>query len=626
MSANIKGYAGKLLRVDLTNQKITEEPYDESTLRKYIGGTALGAKILYEEVPPGVGWSDPGNRLIIASGPFGGTSIRGSGTVSAVCKGSLTNGGTSSQANGFLGAFLRLCGYDGVILQGKAPKWVYLFIHDDGVEIRDAGKLVGKGTDEVENLLREEIGLPKSALSVASIGVAGENLVRFAAIMVDRGHVIAHNGPGAVMGSKRLKAIAVARGKKAIEVYDQNKLTSVSNNFLDFVKKDPHWGEVYKWGMLFEKADLKGPSGPMFWSVKNYQTHYFRIEPEKFAKFCGTYIRKNYKPQRHNCWACSFHHCHIIEITEGPYTGHVGEEPEAECVAAWGFLIGNADVTGMIVLTNDCDNLGIDANEAGWTVAYMMEMYDKGLITKKDTDGIDLTWGNVEGVRELLRRISLRQGIGAILAEGVVSSTKQIGGEAPNVAVYIKNGNTARTHDLRLRWNELFDTIVSDICTIENDGFPNPAHYGLPPIRNNFDPIEVSTMTAKLKGSFQFLDSLGACKFPNRQVPWFLTPLLQAVTGWDFTDEEAMQVGRRAVNLFRAFGVRHGLTPDNEWPSPRLGSASLDGPATGISIIPVLPQMLDNYYQHMGWDRATGKPLQQTLKKVGLEKIVKDLW
>lgn len=617
------GYAGKLLRINLTNQEATEERYDEATLRKYIGGAGFGAKILYEEVPPGVSWSDPDNRLILASGPLGGTQVKGSGTISAVCKGPLTNGATSSQANGFMGAFLRLCGYDGLILQGSAPQWIYIFIHEDGVEFRDAEKLVGKNTDEAEGLIRGETGLPKPSVSVAGVGPAGENLVKFAAIIVDGGHVIAHNGAGAVMGSKKLKAIAVARGKRKIAVYDSKNLRNSSNELLDYVKKDPAWGEMYKWGMMFEKADLKGLSGPMFWSVKNYQSNHLAIEPGKFAKFCGSYIRKQFKPKRNSCWACPFHHCCIIEITEGPYVGHVGEEPEAEALSAWGFLIGNTDVTGAIVLNNDCDKLGLDVNEAGWTAAFMLELYEKGLITKKDTDGIDLTWGNVGAVRELLRQITYRKGVGNILAEGVLSSVKEIGGEAPNIAIYIKNGTTPRTHDLRLRWNELFDTIVSNICTIENDGFPRPTDYGLPPLSNPFDPIEVSTMTANLKGSFQFLDSLGACKFPNRV---WLPRLVEAATGWDFTMEEELQVGRRAINLFRAFNVRHGLTPDKEWPSPRLGSAPLDGPAVGVSIIPALPQMLDNYYQRMGWDRATGKPFPETLGNLGLDEVINDLW
>ncbi|MDP2718474.1 MAG: aldehyde ferredoxin oxidoreductase C-terminal domain-containing protein [Dehalococcoidia bacterium] len=623
MSTQLYGYAGKFLRIDLTNRKSSEEEYDEATLRKYIGGTGFGAKILYEEVPPGVEWSDPENRLTLASGPLGGTAVKGSGTVSVVCKGPLTNGSTSSQANGFFGAFLRLSGYDGLIIQGAAPQWTYLVITEKGVEFRDAEDFIGKNTDETEDLIKKTTGLPVSSVSVASIGPAGENLVKFAAIVIDKGHVVAHNGPGAVMGSKKLKAIAVTRGKKKINVFDSKKLTATSNEFLKYIRNDPDWGEVYNWGMVFEKAAHPSRMKP----IKNLQTRFIDISPEDLEKFGGSYIRKHYSPKRNSCWACPFNHCNMIEISEGPYVGHVAEEPEAECISAWGVLIGNTYAPGMIITNSDCDKYGLDANEAGWVVAFMMEMYDKGLITKADTAGIDLSWGNIEGVRALLRLIISRRGIGDILAEGVLRATRQIGGEAPKMAVYVNSGNTSRTHDLRLRWNELFDTVVSNICTIENDGFPRPTEYGLPPLSNTFDPIEVSTMTAKLKGGFQFLDSLGVCKFPNRQVPKFLVPMLQAATGWqDFTADEALKAGKRAINLFRSFNVRHGFTPDKEWPSPRMGSAPLDGPAQGTSILPALPLMLDNYYKLMGWDRATGKPLPETLKNLGLEKVSKDLW
>ncbi len=619
----LNGYAGKLLRIDLTNRKVTEVEFDEATWRKYVGGTGIGAKILYDEVPPGVAWSDPDNRLIIASGPLGGTSVKGSGTISVVTKGAITNGGTSSQANGFFGAFMRLSGYDGLILQGAAPSWTYLVVTENGVEFRDAARVVGKNTDDTEDFIKGELGLPESSVSVASIGPAGENLVRFGAIVVDKGHIVAHNGPGAVMGSKKLKAIAVTRGKKPVKVFDGKRLTAASNEFLEYIKKDPEWGQTYKWGMIFEKAAHPNQRKP----VKNLTTKFFAIEPEDLEKFGGSYIRKQYNAKRNSCWACPFNHCNILTINEGPYAGHVGEEPEAECVSAWGPLTGNSYAPGMIVANNDCDKFGFDSNEAGWVIAFVMEMYDKGLLTKKDTDGIDLSWGNIEGARAMLRQIAFRRGFGNTLAEGVLRASQQIGGEALKMAVCVKSGNTSRTHDLRLRWNEMFDTIVSNICTIENDGFPRPTEHGLPPLKNAFDPIEVSTMTAKLKGHFQFLDSLGVCKFPNRSVPRYLVAMLQAATGWeDFSEEEAMRAGKRAINLFRAFNVRHGFTPDKEEPSARMGSAPLDGPAQGISIMPALPKMLDNYYAIMGWDRTTGKPQAETLIGLGLDNVARDLW
>ena len=213
MAENIPGYAGRLLRLDLTGGRITEDSLDGNTLKKYVGGTGLGAKILYEEVAPEIDWSSPENRLVLASGPLGGTRVGGSGTFSVVTKGALTNGATSSQANGLLGAYLRFNGFEGVIFQGAAKSPVYLYVHDGMAELRDAGHLTGKDVWETEDIIKAEVAKPGREASVFGIGPAGENRVRFATIAGDRGHIAAHNGVGAVLGSKKMKAIAVARRK-----------------------------------------------------------------------------------------------------------------------------------------------------------------------------------------------------------------------------------------------------------------------------------------------------------------------------------------------------------------------------------------------------------------------------
>jgi aldehyde:ferredoxin oxidoreductase len=223
-------YRGKFLRVDLTSGQIWSEKLDERSYRKYLGGTGYGTKVLYDEVPPGVGWSDAENRLIVASGPLGGTPINGSGTISVVTKGPLTNGATSSQANGFLGAFMRLNGFDGIVIQGAAESLQYLYIHDGSAELRDARHLAGVDTWEMIDQLTEELDVDERRLSVFGIGPAGENLVRFAAFVGDRGHVAGHNGTGAVMGSKRLKAIVAQRAQGSVPVRDRQTLREVAKS------------------------------------------------------------------------------------------------------------------------------------------------------------------------------------------------------------------------------------------------------------------------------------------------------------------------------------------------------------------------------------------------------------
>lgn len=623
------GYAGKLLRVDLTNEQITEEKLDEETVRKYVGGTGIGAKYLYEEVPAEVEWSDEGNRMIMATGPLGGTTVGGSGTLSVVTKGALTNGAVATQANGFFGAFLRFSGYDGIILQGRAKRWVYLYIHHGRAELRDASHLVGKDTWETSDLVKFELGQSERGMSVASIGPAGENLVKFACIFVDKGHTASHDGVGAVMGSKKLKAIAVTRGRARPALKDKEGLSAIANQFHDSIVNHPVAREgIYSWGTLNGiTRNTIGNTGIL--PIKNYTTCIYDIEPEKLEKFGGPYIRSHFKPKPSPCWACRMHHCHMITITEGPFTGYVGEEPEYECFAAFGPVIGVTDVTAAIFLSNEADRLGIDCNETGWTLGLAIECYEKGLLTLKDTDQIKLTWGNHEAANQMLHRIARRQGFGDVLAEGAMRAAQHIGGEAPSFAIHTMKGNTPRGHDHRSRWPMLFDTCVSQMSTDEGYSMLQPADLGLsirPSLGTNNSPEDTLAWNVQCKGAAQFEDCLGVCRFTTRTDLKLLAQAVGAVTGWGFSLEEAMEVGRRIVNLLRVFNIRHGHSAEMDAPSPRYGSTPVDGPSQGKNIMVYWNELRSKYYELMGWDRETGKPLPDTLRHLGLEHTIPRLW
>ncbi len=623
---DIGGYAGKILRVNLSQGELTYEEWDEATLRSCLGGTGLGAKVLYEEVPPGVAWNDPQNRLIIASGPLGGTRVRGSGTFSVVSKGPLTEGATATQANGYLGAYMRFSGFDGIIVEGASPQPVYLYLHDGQAELRDASSIWGKDTWDTEDAIKRELGLREQLASVFSAGPAGENLVRFAGIVGDRGHVAAHNGVGAVLGAKKLKAIVATRGRGSVPVKDKQRLGAVAEDLFNQAKNFPGF-DIYNWGTLSILTTTATAGGWL--PIKNYTTNTFAIEPEKFDKFRAEYIRGNFEPKPHPCWACSMHHCHILKIREGPYAGYVAEEPEYEGLAGWGPVIGQTDVAAAIYLANEVDRLGMDTNEASWVVAWVMECFERGILTREDTDGLVMTWGNVEAARGLLDRIVRRQGLGDLLAEGVMRAAQRIGGDAVNCAINTLKGTSPRGHDHRLRWDEMFDTCVSSSGTIETSGFVHPealAVLGLAGPPKPFSPDEVATFVAKSKGSMQFEDSLGTCRFCTRSHIPLLCQAVSAVTGWDLAPQEAVAIGRRAVNRFRAFNLRHGITADKDAPSPRYGSAPVDGPAAGTSILPHWDSMRRLYYELMGWDSESGKPLPETLQALGLEALIADLW
>jgi aldehyde:ferredoxin oxidoreductase len=606
-------YEMRILRVNLSNGQIDEEQINHEMVRKYVGGTGLGTKFLYEEVPPGLEWSDPENRMMFFSGPLGGTRVAGSGTFSVVSKGPMTNLAGASQANGFFGAFLRSSGFDGLIIYGAAKNWTRLHIHDGKAELHDAESLVGKDTWETEDTVQRELG---KRCSVYSIGPAGEHLVRFACIVGDHGHVAAHNGLGAVMGSKKLKAISVERGRRTLPVADPTRLSEKAKALFEEAKKMDMM--LYEWGtpQLFVVIDKVGAL-----PIRNYTTNIFPGN----EKFAGQYIRTHFKIKRNPCWACRMAHCHIMEVTEGPYKGFVGEEPEYEGMAAMGPVIGQTDPGAGVMLANTADRLGMDVNESGWLIGWLMECYEKGFLGKTDLDGIEMEWGNVEATLEMLKKIAHRQGCGNRWAEGVKRVAESMGGEVLNFAVYTHKGASPRSHDHRAVWQELIDTCFTNTSTIEVVGGKlQPDVLGLPPLKNPFDPQQVSTMNAGVNGRRQFDDCLGICRFCLYDLQCTVD-CLNAVTGWDFNIQEAMDVGRRVTNHLRMFNFRHGLTREMERPSFRYGSAPVDGPAKGISIAPHWETIQHNYYQRMGWDPETGKPLPETLEKMGLGHLVQDL-
>jgi aldehyde:ferredoxin oxidoreductase len=604
-------YTNRVLRVDMSNKKTIVETIDENICRKYVGGIGIGAYILCREVPVGTKWNDPQNRLIFGAGPLNATTVAGSGSICVVTKGALTNGATSTQANGYFGAFLRLSGFETIVVEGSSDEWMYLYISNGAVELKSAKHLVGKDTLETERQIREDFGKKRKELSVYAIGPAGENGVRFSAIVGDDGHVAAHNGVGAVMGAKKLKAIAIERGKGTITAHDQKGLSALNKMLLDRTKTErPDLylkGTSYLLGMYVDKALLP---------VKNLTTNVFK----NHEKLTGDYYRSTFTMEPRPCWRCPLKHVHNITVTEGPYKGYSADEPEYELFAGFGPQIGQTDPGAVVMLADTVDRLGMDGNEASWLIGFVMECYDKGVLTKSDTGGIEITWGNVEAVREILLKIARREGIGDILAEGVMRAAEKIGGEALNMAVYVKKGHAPRGHDHRMRWIEMFDTATSDCGTLA---------VGPQAVKDPFSPEDIVNALTK-KRVRSFIDSLVICAFPSNSTATDkigpIVEMLNAATGWDYTESEAKTTTLRIDNLLRAFNIRHGLTSDLEDVSPRYSSAQKDGPIKAKSIRPYWNDMLSRYYQIMGWDKKSGKPLPETLKALGLEEIVDDLW
>jgi aldehyde:ferredoxin oxidoreductase len=335
----------------------------------------------------------------------------------------------------------------------------------------------------------------------------------------------------------------------------------------------------------------------------------------------GQYIRTHFEHRAKPCWTCRLGHTKYMKVTEGKYAGFEGEEPEYECLAAWGPVIGNTDPGATVMLSDLTDRLGMDVNESGWVVGWVMECYEKGIYKRADLDGLEMKWGNVEGAAEILRKISRREGIGSLLAEGVKRASEKLGGEAAKMGVYVLKGATPRGHDHRAIWPEMLDTCVSATGTIQACArLTAPALLGQPPASSSFSPWEVAGLNAKVDGWYVFLDCLGICRFIATD-PKLTLDCVKAVTGRELTVKEAMMIGRRIINQLRVFNFRHGLDPALEKPSPRYGSAPTDGPAKGMAAETHFQWMKEFYFELMGWD-SVGKPLPHTLKSLGLEKLI----
>jgi aldehyde:ferredoxin oxidoreductase len=614
--------AGKLLRVNLSSGKIWTESLPPEVWRAYIGGAGLGAKILYEEVKAEWGWDHPENRLILATGPLAGTPVWGTGGLSVVTRGALSNGATSTQANGFFGACLKFSGYDAIVLQGQAPGWVYLYVHDETVELRDAKHLLGKDTWETQDALQQELGYHGHQLSVYTSGVAGENRVRFAAIHGDYGHVASKNGCGAVMGAKRLKAVAIVRGSRGLRVHDPRGLFQAADMISHELETNASTSSLYQYGTLPGVVNLyKLGALP----IRNYTTNLAPAQAD-FSIWEAKSLREGFDHRGHQCSACGMHHCHQQVLGRGNHQGEIVDEPEYEGWAGAGWTIGSIDPTEVSWLNTRIDRACVDVNEFGWLVGWMMECYEKGYLTREQLGGIDLKWGDVEAAHRLLQLVVRREGIGDILAEGVKRAAERLGPPAQDCAIYTMKGHTPRGHDHRGRWEEMLDTCLASAGTLETGPAVEPGELGRPARINPFDAPEVARNVGELMGRRHFEDSLGACIFTTRTTLANLCVALNAATGWDYTVEEVVRFGRRVAALFRAFNLRCGIGPELEKPSKRYGSIPQDGPAKGQDVSQHWDEMVNIWYGILGYERASGKPKPETLRQLGLEHVAKELW
>jgi aldehyde:ferredoxin oxidoreductase len=613
----MKGYMGNILRVDLTTGKVKTEPLPEELAKLYIGGRGLGAKILYDEVRGGVDPLSPANKLIFANGPLTGTPAQSCSRWMVITKSPLTGGIIRSTAGGSFGAELKSAGFDVLIVEGKAEKPVYLWINDDQVVMRDAGKLKGLLSDDTAAAIRKE--LKDEKIKVATIGPAGEKLVRFAAIVDDR-RTASRGGVGAVMGSKNLKAIAV-RGSRKIELADRTKIQEVTRNQIAISQQSPlfqgfsHLGSPGVTALLHELG---------IYPVRNFQDgilegFHGNLTPDKLEEVFVKDV---------HCHNCYIHCGSIMRVAGGPYASDGVEGPEFETVWSFGGEVGNTNL-GMIIEANRiCDDHGVDTISAGSCIGFAMELYEKGILTKRDVGGLELIWGNQEAIIALLKKIVTREGIGDLLAEGTKRTAQKIGKGADKYAMHVKgleipayDPRGAKAHGLNLATSNIGANHMTGYATQELFGIPEPAE--------RFTPEGKGKLCKRNQDLMAISDSIIACGFPFL-FGWLgiatYKQLLPAATGIEeFSDEEyLLKLGERVYNLERAFNVREGFgRKDDMLPSRFLHESPKSGPVKGQVF--EMEQILDDYYEARGWDKKTGNPTRTKLESLGLKFAADEL-
>lgn len=619
-------FMGKILRVDLGEGTVVEEETRADWARLYLGGAGLATRYLYDEVPRGIDPLGRRNVLMFMTGPLTGTSSASASRYSVVAKSPLTGIWGHSNSGGTFGPALKRSGYDGVIFEGASSQPVYLQIVDGEAELLDARHLWGRTVSETEEVLKE--GLTQRP-TIASIGPAGENRVRYAAIMNDTHRAAGRCGLGAVMGAKQLKAVVCA-GQQSVRLADRERFEEAVSKQREYIDDSilKIGFDTYGTNMLADMVNVRG----------GYPTHNWqRGTFEHIEKVNAQAMTEQVLVRGVRCFACPVTCGRATEIREGQWRGHSGEGPEYETMNTLGAMCGVEDLNAITMANYRCNALGLDTISAGATIAFAIECYQRGILSQEQTGGIELRFGDADLVVELVSKIALREGIGDLLAEGTREMSRKLGQGSEHFAMHVK-GLELPAYDPRAAKITGLGYVTANRGGDHMTGYvQGPTFIDVPflivensSIRDPFvvDPGEAQVLV-DMENALTVLDAVGGCKFMGVLLTAEdLVALISSATGWDFDVEAFRTGGERIYNLARAFCVREGVRREDDVLPRRLMEDPLpDGPAEGmVNDRETMALMKDAYYERRGWDRATGIPTPEKLRELGLESLVADLW
>ena len=617
----MNGYCGKMLFVDLSTGRHEVQPLEEDLAGQFIGGYGIGAKVLFERMEPGSDPLGPDNIMGFTTGPLTGTGALLSGRYTLVCKSPVTGGWNDANSGGYFGPELKKAGFDAIFIQGASKTPVYLWIHDGEVEIKDAGAIWGKDVVETEEILKSALG--EKSLRAAVIGPAGEKLSLMAAVINDGHRAAGRGGCGAVMGAKKLKAVVV-RGTQEIPVADPEKLKAVNQEIVDTIKNGPAARiaaafSTFGTTMMTGASALSGDSPVKNWGGVGIVDY----SEEAATRFEGAAMDPRYRVKKYSCAHCPIGCGAIYEVNDGKWpVGETGR-PEYETSAAFGCLMLNEDLEALIKCNHICNIYGLDTISAGATVAWAIECYENGILSKADTGGIDLGWGNAEAIVQTTQEMADQSTeFGKTLALGSAGAAQKLG-KGAEYLITVK-GIELPMHDPRLGPG-FTRTYAMD---------PTPARHvkgglGLQHMQisdpSKYDPEGKGQADLEATVAQEIINTAGLCLFKNfTGVQNIARKLIPPVTGWHFDAEEERNAGLRIFHMRHAFNLREGMKP-GDFPLPKRSVGEppqTEGPLKGVTVD--YKGFNQNFFKAIGWEETTGRPSRSSLERLGGMEYVID--
>lgn len=609
------GYMGRVLKVDLTSgtASIKSGGSQDGSFRKYLGGSGLAAKYLYDELVPNANPLGPENVLIFMTGPFCGTPVPASGRHAVAAKSPLTGFWGESDCGGHWGVMLKKAGFDGIVIHGRSKRPVYLWIKEGKVEIRDANHVWGMDNYDISETIRKETEMDAE---IASIGPAGEKLVKYSVIMTDGkdGRAAGRTGMGAVMGSKRLKAIAV-HGTEKSAIHDKKALMgsirSITPNLIKGTSGFSNYGTSGGIVNIEKLGDLP---------IKNWRNGSW----SGAASISGVKLAETYLTGKFHCASCPIGCGRVVKISDGKYAPVSGAGPEYETVAVFGALLLIDDLAAICKANELCNRYGMDTLSTGGVIAFAFEAYEKGYLSADKTGGLKLEWGNPDAMLNLIHMIANREGIGGLLAEGVKIASENLDPKCKEFAVHVK-GLEPSMHDPRAHNGLAVLYAVSNVGATHNQGITHNfeklltcPEMGLTAPPDRFAVEGKGIFTAKTEDFMSICDSLKICKFVlfGGVTLTDLCHWLNFVTGWDVSVAELIRTGERITNLKRLHNIRFGLKKSDDTLPKRL-TEEKRGSGGAAENLPDINRMLKEYYQYRGWSDA-GVPLLEKINELNL--------